>query len=398
MTLKPPSTAEISDNILAQLQASLNQSVPLLPRSFLQVLSRAVAGVYVLLYKYAGFISLQTFVSAASLAETEINGRKLSPLKEWGRLIGIGDPSPATNAELTIRITVQNQSGALPAQSQLLNNNTGVTYITLVSVDLDAATKDITVRAVSDRAGTGGAGAAGNMLPGQPLNFANPLANVAAEATVIEQTVTGADGESEEAYRQRIIDRFQKRPQGGAYADYEQWGTEPPGILNIYPYTSVCPGEIDLYVEATPESSGNPDGIPTEAQLNEVLSSVNYDLNGLASRRPAGARVRAFPISRAEFTVTVLSLEVSDPVEVKADIAAAVEQYFSEREPYNVGLTVGARRDRIASAGIGGAIEDIVTDASGIFSGLRLQKEGIDISVYTLGIGEKAKLGTLIYE
>lgn len=83
MSLQTPTTKEISDNIIAQLEASLNQSIPLLPKSFLRVLSKALAGVFVLLYKYGGFMFLQVFVRTASAKETIINGNSVTPLIEW---------------------------------------------------------------------------------------------------------------------------------------------------------------------------------------------------------------------------------------------------------------------------------------------------------------------------
>jgi uncharacterized phage protein gp47/JayE len=214
MSLTTPTTKDISDNIIAQLEATLNQSIPLLPKSFLRVLAKALAGVFVLLYKYGGFMFLQVFVRTASANETTINGRSLVPLTEWGRLIGVGDPAAATQAELLIDITVENQTGSLPSGSQLVNTDNGVTYITIGSVLLNAPTVQATIRAVSDQAGGGGAGAIGNLDPGATVSFANPLANVSRNTSVVSQVVTGADGETTEAYRQRVIDRFQKRPQG----------------------------------------------------------------------------------------------------------------------------------------------------------------------------------------
>lgn len=391
MSLTTPTTQEINDNIIAQLEASLNQTIPLLPKSFMRVLAKALAGVFILLYKYAGFMFLQIFVRTASYAETEINGVTVNPLLEWGRLIGIGDPTPATQAELLIDVTVENQTGSLPAGTQLVGPDNGVTYITLASVLLNAATVQITVRASSDQNGGGGAGIIGNLDPGVIVSFANPLANVARNATVNSQTVTGAAVEAVEVYRQRIIDRFQKRPQGGAYADYEIWGEGVAGVLNVYPYTSECPGQVDLYVEATTASSGSPDGIPTAAQLQAVLDAVELDSTGLASRRPAGALVNAFPITRTAFVVTVNALEVTDVAQVQADITAAVQEYFTSRSPFIVGLTVPPRVDRITASGVAGAIEDIVSAAGGIFGSATITQSGINVSLYSLGVGEKAK-------
>ena len=397
MSLQTPTTKEISDNIIAQLEASLNQTIPLLPKSFLRVLAKALAGVFVLLYKYGGFMFLQVFVQTASAKETTVNGATLTPLIEWGRLIGVGDPGPATNAELLIDITVETQTGVLPSGTQLVSTDNGVTYITIGAVALDASSVQATVRAVSDQAGGGGEGAIGNLDPGAIISFANPLANVSRNAVVDSQVVTGANAESTAAYRQRVIDRFQKRPQGGAYADYEIWGEEVVGIINVYPYTSADPGQVDVYAEATPESSGDPDGIPTPAQLQAVLDSIEQDQNGLASRRPANAFVNAFPITRTGFDVRVTGLVVDNLAQVQDTITQAVTEYFLDREPFIDGLSVLPRKDRITRSAVAGVVDDIVSASGGIFSSVIITQSTINVELYALGEGEKAKASTVTF-
>lgn len=397
MSLDTPTTKELSDNIIAQLESALNQAIPLLPKSFLRVLSKVLAGVFILLYKYGGYVFLQMFVQSASAKDTEILGVTVNPLTFWGRLIGIGDPVAATNAELTIDVTVENQTGSLPSGTQLISAFNGVTYITLGVVALDAATVSATVKAVSDQAGGGGAGAIGNLENGSIVSFANPLANVARDTVVTGQTVTGANAESTEAYRQRIIDKFQKRPQGGAYADYEQWGEEVAGIINVYPYTSDCPGQVDVYCEATEASSGSPDGIPTAAQLQAVLDSIELDENGLATRRPIGALVNAYGITRTGFDVEVSGLTVDNPTQVQADIVAAVEEYFLTREPFISGLAVLPRRDQVTQSAVGGVVEDVVSAAGGIFNSAVVKLATVVTPIYILGIGEKAKAETVVF-
>ncbi len=391
MSLSTPTTEEISNNIIAQLESSLNQSIPLLPKSFMRVLAKVLAAVFVILYKYAGFIFLQMFVQEASNSETIINGRPVVPLVQWGRLIGVGDPVPATRAELEIEITVNTQTGSLPSNTQLVSSDNGVTYLTIGSVLLNAPLVTATVRAASDQAGGGGVGTIGNLDIGAKLSFVNPLANISNVALVTDQLETGAEAESTEAYRQRVIDRFQKRPQGGALADYVIWGKEPAGIIGIFPYTSDCPGQVDVYVEATEESSGSPDGIPTGAQLQEVQDSIDFDQDGLATRRPANALVNTLPISRTGFEVTVFGLTADDLAQTQADITSAVEEYIAAREPYIDGLSVPPRKDRIAQTALSGLVDDVVNAAGGIFNGVSLIQSSVTIAIYTLGIGEKAR-------
>lgn len=399
MSLETSTTKEISDNIIAQLEASLSQTIPLLPKSFMRVLAKALSAVFILLYKYGGFIFLQMFVQSASAKDTTILGVTVNPLTFWGRLIGVGDPTAATNAELLINITVENQTGSLPSGSQLLNTGNGVTYITIGSVLLDAPTVQATVRAVSDQAGGGGAGTIGNLDPGAIVSFANPLANVARDAVVDSQTVTGANAEATGIYRQRILDRFQKRPQGGAYADYEQWGEEAAGIVNVYPYTG-APGQVDVYSEATVASSGSADGIPTTAQLQSVLDLINFDENGLASRRNAGAFVNSLPITRTGFDIRISGIAgVADLAEVQNDITDAVTEYFLSVEPFIAGLSIPPRRDQITRTRLSAIVEDIVTAANGTFTGATFIQTGMSgsLAAYVLGEGEKAKAANVIF-
>lgn len=399
MSLTTPTTTEIKNNIIAQLEATLNQTIPLLPKSFNRVLANALSGLFILLYKYGGFMFLQIFVSTASTKETTINGKTVIPLIEWGRQIGVGDPTAGTQAEMIIDVTVENQTGSLPTGTQLINAANGVTYITLGAVLLDAATVQATIRAVSDQAGGGGIGIIGNLNVADVVSFANPIANVLRNASVASIVVTAANAENlDTVYRQRVLDRWQKRLQGGAYSDYEAWGEEVAGIVNIYPYTGNNPGQVDVYVEATVASSGDPDGIPTTAQLQAVLDSINTDSGGLATRRPANALANTIAITRTGFDVTVFTLVVDNLATVQATIDAAVIEYLLTIAPYVDGLTVPPRLDRITQSALIGLVEDIVSANNGTFSTVTFQLTGVPggLDSYVVGQGEKAKLETSV--
>lgn len=392
-------TKEISDNIISQLETSLNQTIPLLPKAFNRVLAKALAAVFVIVYKYANWMLLQQFVATASFRTTKVLGMDVRPLVFWGRLIGVGDPKPATAAELNVSVTVLTQGGTLANNTQLTRAETGVTYITIGAVNLDAPSVIVTVRAASDQAGNGGLGTIGNLEPGDTLTFANPQGQVAQEAVVAAQVVTAAEAETEDQYRQRVIDRFQKRPQGGAYSDYELWGEEAPGIVNVYPYTG-DPGQVNVYSEATPESSGDPDGIPTTAQLQSVLDLINFNNNGLANRRNANAFVNSLPITRTGFNVTVVGITgVSDLAQVQTDVTTAVTEYFLSTEPFIAGLSVPPRRDQITRTRVSAIVEDIVTAAGGTFSsaGFALVSAPAFLEAYVLGEGEKAKAASVVF-
>jgi uncharacterized phage protein gp47/JayE len=390
VSLPVQTTQAIADNIVAQIEAEISQTVPLLPKAFVRVLAKAEAGVYVLLYKYAGFIFLQMFVAHATMQEVTINGKKIRPLVEWGRLVGVGDPYAATRAELKIAVKVTNLTGTLAAGAHVVRTETGVIYQVVAPVPLNASVVTATIRAVSDQRGGNGAGAIGNLLVGDVLSFANPLPNIATNATVSAVLVNGANAEPTEAYRARVIRRFQRRPQGGAHADYQLWAEEVPGIINAYPYSGELdgrPGEVDVFCEATPESSGNADGEPTPAQLAAVLASINLEVGGKASRRPIGAAVTARPITRQDFTVTVTGL-TPETGEVKDAIESAVSEYMLSREPYIEGLSTLPRRDVVTQGAVSGVVDDVTSAFGASYTSVTITPG----PVRQLGHGQKAKL------
>lgn len=57
MSLPTQTTQQVADNMVGQIEASLSQTVPLFPKAF--------TGVFVLLWKYAGAIFLQLFISTS---------------------------------------------------------------------------------------------------------------------------------------------------------------------------------------------------------------------------------------------------------------------------------------------------------------------------------------------
>jgi uncharacterized phage protein gp47/JayE len=396
MSLTTPTTADLTATIVAQLEAAINQSIPFLPKSFSRVLAKALAGITVLVYKYAGFIFLQLFVAYATNEETTVNGVIIRPLTEWGRLTGVGDLTPATRAELVIEVTVTEQTGTLAGGANLLRIETGVGYQTIDSVALSAATVQVTMRATSDQDGGDGSGSIGNLVAGDQVQFANPLPNVATIATVLSVVTNGADAEDVEVYRQRIIDHFQAPPQGGAYADYRTWGVEVPGIIRVYPYTG-DPGEVDVYSEATVASSGSADGIPTSAQLTAVYDSIQLDVADLASRRPAGAAVNSLPITRRAFDVSITGLSVDDEAAVQVDIENAVDEHLRSKEPFIVGLSALPRDDRVTVGGVSGVVDGVVDSVGGSFTALTIESQAVPIVAYVLDDGEKAKAGTVTF-
>jgi len=388
-----PPISQIRDNIVAQIEGELSTTIPLLPVGFTRVLATAMAAVFVLLYKYAGFTLLQLFVQHATYEPTTINGKTFRPLQMWGDLYGVTPRHAAARAEHTISVRVTTQSGTLPAGAQLVNPVNGYIHQVLSAVTLSSSTVNATILAVSDPSGGGGSGAGGNLTAGDVLQFVSPIKNVARDATVVSLDTQGTDAESVSSYRKRVLDKRRKPPQGGAHADYYHWAMEVPGIVDALPYNS-APGQVTVYVEATEASSGSADGIPSSSQLEAVAESIQFTTGGLAARRPVGAGVTVTAITRKTFDLVVAGLDVNDEAAVQASITTGVDEYLRSLSPYIVGLSVPPRADKMTQPGVAGVVFDIVNAANGSLSSVTINDSGSPVTVYNLQDGEKAKLGT----
>jgi uncharacterized phage protein gp47/JayE len=411
--MTPRKTAsEISDLIVAQLETDLSTTIPLLPKSFIRVLAKVLGGVYVLLYHYAGWILLQLFVKTASNEEVVIGGVAITPLKQWGSLVGVFQDE-GQRAELEIEVSVLTTGGTLTSGTRFINPNTEIIYISLGDVAKDAATITVPVRATD-------AGEAGNLDIDAELYFVSPPADCEKTAVVTARTLDGVDAEETEVFRQNIIDRFAARPQGGAYADYRDWAVEVTGVLNAYPYSGGAlqystgasfyndtglhttdggvtypsgAGQVDIFIEA----ETGVDGIPSSALLEEVWEYIEADDTGLANRRNINAYVNVAAITRRTFDVTITGLAVVDAVATQAAIEAGLEDDFLEREPYILGLNIPPRRDMVSLMDVGGTVGKLAAANGGYVTAVSVSEDGLEDDFFPLQEGEKAKLGTVTW-
>lgn len=398
MSFNPPSVAQTDQTIRDQLSAQLGDTIPILPKAFNNVIAAVFAAVAITIYKYAGFILLQFFVRHASARPTEIAGKTVVPLFEWGLQYGEGLPLEGQRAEHTVSLRVLTTGGSLPAGQQFLHKSTGVLHESTADVSLSSATVSIPIRAYHDPEGRGGVGSIGNLSAGAELELANSPAAVAGRATVIARTVDGADPEDiESSYRPRVWYAVARPPQGGAESDYASWGRSVPGIVGIWPYEGSTPNRITVYVEATPASSGSPDGIPTGPQLAAVEQAIQFDAQGLRKRRPVGALITVLPITRKALDVRVTGLMAPNLVATKAATSSAVDEYLRQRRPWISGLDMLPVRNQATVAGIGGVVAATVYANKGTFTRVQLFETPTERHVYTLQPGELVKLGSITW-
>ena len=395
MSLEQKTVDEIYNLIMEQMKAEIGENIPILPKSFISILSKVLAGVFMILYKSCSWIFLQIFVSTASFDEITVLGNKITPLIEWGRLIGIGDPTPATQAKITAIVNVKSIGSTMFSGTQFISSLNGLTYITTKSYTFNSEEETIELTCSES-------GSKGNMHKGDTLNISSPLSSIEGTITVNDLISVGTDRENETSYREKIKNRFQLQPQGGALSDYRQWSKEVEGVANAYIYTG-DPGNVMIYILA--DSSVYEDRIPDDTLLKKVGEYIDKDPStGLASRRPIGAIIdpdgdksykNIKPIVIKEFDVEITEMEVENIEEISLKIKESLTSYYLEREPYLDGLSLPPSKNVINETNITALIDDILSASNGSFTtAINLLNDSVTPR-YTLKEGEVAKLKSL---
>ena len=380
--------------LIDSFQEKFNNQLRLLPKSFIVVLSKILAGIFIVPYKLVGWFYLQLFPDTASFDEVNILGYTLRPLVKLGNQFGVSEPTSGNAWEGKISMTVATPGNTVMMGTQLKSGKTGHLYVTAESVMTENETIEIPVYCTQT-------GAAGNLDPGDILQLVSPLGFVEEEAVVLETSRIGVDDETEAHYRARVMNRYSTQPQGGALADYRLWAYDVPGVLQTYPYNDEdSPGGVLLYVSGTTDLFA--DRIPNAALLIKVGKACTYDPEtGVANRKPITAildpqgdetypNVRAVRVTRFNVYVTGYSGSGDFGSQLKTEL----KNYFENREPFIRGLSNDNNKtDLVLKNSLISIANNVALSLKATFDTVAMNITGPEISEYTLGKGELAELG-----
>lgn len=396
MAFENKTVEDVYELIIDGLQRELNVQFRLLPKAFVRVLAKVMAGVYVTLYKQEAWIFLQMFVDTATFDEVEVLGRRIRPLVLWGELVGVGSPGEPSQFTGTITVTTVNSREYVDEGTQLRNAATGKIYITTETKLLQNPTEQIKIKCVE-------AGSAGNLSVGDELQFVNNIGSVDRKAVLSVEGTIGTDSETETSYRERVRSRWRTQPQGGSLADYRMWASEVPGVYQTYIYKDdETSSGVIIYVSG--DGDVYPDRIPSADLCRLVGERCTYDEDGIA-RKPIGAVLdptydetyaNVKPVTIKPFTVSVTGYSGESLTEFKESAKSQIKSYLEEREPYVRGLSVdNDKKNRISDFNISSILTEICEEYSSYFTGIELTSEDVPVAAYTLIRGELAKLDTL---
>lgn len=388
-----PTTREIKDNNLSNLESKLSQQSPLNDIAFLKVLSATEAIVQSGQYKYAAQRAKQNLIITATGDDLKRLGAEYNVIYKEAEATILTADLPAEGSTF------------IPTGTRFKSLTNGFIYITNTDVTASGGVAQLNLTSQTPSS-------AGNLTNESELRIQSPIAGAQSIADVTGIVHTGTDDEDQEVYRERISFAATATFGGGNSADYKLWAEEVSGVKRAYPFTGKpagssgsCPGDRTVFVEAT--TAIDPDGIPTQTLLDEVRESINFDPDSGESRSPIGlvdSLLYVEPIVRNVFYVKIIDLVVDPSKEtaLKADIEAALDKYFREIvRPYVVGIDSPFEKNNIITQNF---VSDVVADPLKSYSASCSEVQFSRVSgvptallTYTLGNNETAKRGDITY-
>ncbi len=361
-----PTTEEINDRIISDIESSIGQATPTLFKAFNRVLAAALAGVFTILYKFGQWGIKQIFTITQDDDSLELKGDQYEiPRKD------------AQASELTADFVGTNGTN-IPAGQQFRGNSNGLVYSvkTLLTIAGGVASGSVDCLTSGD---------VGNLINGSILTILQPIAGLDNQATISATVIEGEDQEDIEDYRARISEREKTPPQGGALVDYVLWAKEVAGITRAFAWGHrEVPAITEGYVFVYPLNDDEASRIPSGAKLTEVQEYIDD---------PTRAPMQVVIINVPAMDERVIDIDVTaldpDTAAIQAAFAENIEEYLLEREPKQFTDQIDVK-NVVSRSGI-----EAVYINSGAQSVTLTMSDGGIVEDTTLAFNELAILGTI---
>jgi uncharacterized phage protein gp47/JayE len=234
----------------------------LLRNAVLRVLAWCMAGLAYSVYGYADWIAR---MGVPFTAEDEF-------LFAWAGLVRIY-PKSATAASGQAQFTgaIQTPPLVLPSGSALTRQD-GTPYVTTAEGTVDATGNLVVPMTATVN------GAFTDCDPGTPISIAQPVTGINSGGLTVGETVGGADDETNDELRTRMLNRYAEPPQGGATVDYVQWALEVPSVTRAWCVgNGMGPGTVVVYPmfdDANAANGGFPEGTDGVSQHETRVSDI----------------------------------------------------------------------------------------------------------------------------
>lgn len=297
MPFKRPSLADLVERVITDIQSRLPGADARLRRSNLNVLARVEAAVAHGLYGFISWLAAQVIIDTAEGAY----------LERWAAVWSITRKPSAAAAGA---VTFTGVDGSEIPAGTVVQRADGAQFTTAAAATIAGGSAVATVQAVLT-------GVAGNTAAGTQLVLAAQVLGVSAVVKVDAiGLVGGADVETDDALRDRLLLRIRKVPQGGAAHDYEAWALQVPGVTRVWVYPLwMGPGTVGvLFVR-----DGDITIIPDAAEVAAVAAHIQ-------PLRPVTAEV--FVVAPTPRPVDITLHVEPDTVAVRTAVQAELVDLF----------------------------------------------------------------------
>lgn len=253
MPYKRKTLTELREENRLFMQSELKAVGALLRYSNLRVVADMDAGMSHLHYAFLDYMAQQ---SNPFTATDEWLASWMALKQTWRKAA-----TPARSSSVEARGT---PDVILPAGS-VLNRGDGYQYKTdaelkIGPVGTGSASVTAILPAITDDI-TGG-GYAGNAVAGTLLTLDANVAGIERTLTLTVAASSGANIESEEAFRSRGLLAYQNPPQGGSDTDYKKWALDVAGITRAWVKRRIQgAGTVGIYIMCDGEDTSN-NGFP----------------------------------------------------------------------------------------------------------------------------------------
>ncbi|TWA69742.1 putative phage protein gp47/JayE [Azospirillum baldaniorum] len=311
-----PTLPELIEQVRADLLARLGLD-ELLRRVDGEVQARVQAAALHSLYGFIDFLARQVLPDTA---DTDW-------LDRHADLWGVQRKAAAT---ATGTVTVSASTGVtIPAGTVLQRAGLG-DYTAATNATAAAGVATVTVTAAAP-------GQAYNLPAGARLTLVSPVAGAQSTAVVVDVS-GGADIESDDALRARLVTRIQTPPHGGNRSDYEVWALEIPGVTRTW----VTPHHMGAgTVGLSFVCDGRADIIPTPGEVANVAAHIE-------ALRPVTAAVTVYAPAPAPLPLTIRL--TPDAMATRAAVQAELRDFLAREAVPGGTVYLSRLREAISAA------------------------------------------------
>lgn len=302
MPFARPSLPDLITRTTNDLVSRLEITSAVLRRAVVRILPRVWSGAVHQLHGHLDWNGRQMLASTADDDQLDRHGADVGVQRNAGAAAG---------GELTVTGT---NGTPIPAGTRWQRAD-GLQYVSSAEVTVSGGSASPSVTCTT-------VGAAGNAEEATALALVSPIAGIVSAAEVAEDGLTnGVDLESNDRYRQRILERKRQAPHGGSVADYIRWAKEVAGVTRVWILQNwMGAGTVGVTFVLDDEEDVIPDGDKVD-ELQEYIDDP--------TRRPVTAEVIVFaptPLT-VNFTIAVVPNTAPVKAAVEAELADFLRRY-----------------------------------------------------------------------